>query len=338
MAAGRVVKSVFGDVRLGYLVVETRRFGDWRRFGVDAVGLHVDSLGPDALRFRIDEHACRFLIQRGPAEDVQAIGWQVDNHESFEQVLGRVTAAGVPVAEGAPEEAALRGVERLWRFPGPKGLVQEIFTRPVTPDSPLEMVTSGFVTGGGGMGHVAFTSKKPHQVRGYYNRVFDARLSDYIDETISGVKLKIRFLRVNERHHSVAVVSAQNVPGDPIRTKVQHVNIQAATLDDMVQSYQRMKQTGFALSLGVGQHTNDLELSYYVETPSGFDLEIGWNPILVDENTWEPTTHQGTSIWGHQPVGQTVFDMLARLKILAQSLSREEEDVPELSGIGIGDN
>lgn len=332
------MRNVFGDVQLGYLVVETQRFEDWRRFGADAVGLHVDTLGANALRFRVDEHACRFLIQRGPAEDIQAVGWQVDNHESFEQVLGRVTTAGVPVTEGTSEEAALRGVERLWRFPGPKGIIQEIFTRPLAAAAPLRMLTSGFVTGDGGLGHIAFTSKKPNQARGYYNTVFDARLSDYIDETISGVKLKIRFLRVNERHHSVAVVSTQNLPGDPIRTKVQHVNIQAATLDDMVQSYQRMKQTGFDLSLGVGQHTNDLELSYYVETPSGFDLEIGWNPITVDESTWEPTTHQGTSIWGHQPIGETVFEKLARLKTLAQSLNREEEDVPALSGAGIGDD
>jgi hypothetical protein len=54
-----------------------------------------------------------------------------------------------------------------------------------------------------GMGHVALTTTKPAQLRGYYNTVFDARLSDCIDETINGMKLKIRFLRVNERHHTV---------------------------------------------------------------------------------------------------------------------------------------
>ena len=47
-------------------------------------------------------------------------------------------------------------------------------------------------------------------MRGYYNYVFDARLSDYIDETINSVKLKIRFLRVNERHHSVAITSVNS--------------------------------------------------------------------------------------------------------------------------------
>jgi hypothetical protein len=38
--------------------------------------------------------------------------------------------------------------------------------------------------------------------------------------------------------------------------------------------------------------------------------EVGWNPIVVDEATWEPTTHQGISIWGHKPVGHTIIDKL----------------------------
>ncbi len=119
------------------------------------------------------------------------------------------------------------------------------------------------------------------------------------------MKLKIRFLRVNERHHSVAIASVNALPINPIRTRVQHVNVQVATLDDMVASYQRVKQLGFDMALSVGQHTNDKELSYYAMTPSGFEWEVGWNPIVVDESTWQPTTHQGISIWGHTPEGQT---------------------------------
>ncbi len=48
--------------------------------------------------------------------------------------------------------------------------------------------------------------------------------------------------------------------------------------------------------LAVGQHTNDKELSYYAMTPSGFEWEVGWNPIAVDEKTWEPTAYQGISV------------------------------------------
>ena len=49
-----------------------------------------------------------------------------------------------------------------------------------------------------------------------------------------------RWWWVDERHHSVAI--AVNVlPINPIRTRVQHVNVPVATLDDVLTSYQRVK-------------------------------------------------------------------------------------------------
>ena len=225
------------------------------------------------------------------------------------------------------------------RFPGPNGLTQEIFTRPGLDSTPLDMAArGGFVTGEAGIGHVAVTSTKPHQVRGYYDTVFDARLTDYIDETISGLKFKIRFLRVNQRHHSIAIAAVNRLPINPIRTRVQHLNIQVADLDDMTASYQRINDLGFQMALAVGQHTNDRELSYYAMTPSGFEWEVGWNPIVVDEKTWEPTTYQGISIWGHTREGQTIVEKLAQFKTAAQSLLHREDTVPALACGGIPDD
>ncbi|WP_432142544.1 VOC family protein [Streptomyces sp. bgisy084] len=327
--------SVFGAVHLGYIVIETNRFADWRRFGTDAIGMHHDALSRNLMRFRLDDQECRFLIRRGPAEDVVATGWHVDDHATFERIEARIRAHGVPLTVGTDEEAALRGVERLLRFPGPKGITQEICTTPVTSAEPLRMLASGFVTGEGGMGHIALTSTKPMQTRSYFHTVFDARLTDYIDETFSGVKFKIRFLRVNERHHSIAIAAARGLPIDAVRTRVQHLNVQAAGLDDLAQSYQRVHELGFDMALSVGQHTNDKELSYYARTPSGFEWEVGWNPIVVDETTWEPTTHQGISIWGHLPVGRTIIGKLAQFQAAARSLGRPESTVPSLSGAGI---
>lgn len=324
--------DIFGNVHLGYIVIETDRFADWRRFGRDAIGMHLDESSRDVLRFRLDDHACRFLLQRGPAEDVAALGWQLDDHRTFDEIVSRVAGLGMPFSEGTTEEVALRGVERLVRFPGPNGLAQEIFTRARTSDAPLKMRAGGFVTGDGGIGHVAVTTKKPHQVRGYYDTVFDARLSDYIDETISGLKFKIRFLRVNQRHHSVAIAAVNRLPINPIRTRVQHLNVQVADLDDMTASYQRVKELGFRMALAVGQHTNDRELSYYAMTPSGFEWEVGWNPIVVDEKTWEPTTYQGISIWGHTREGQTIIEKLGQFKTTARSLMHREDVIPALSG------
>ena len=326
--------SAFGAVQLGYLVVESERMREWHRFGADAIGLHVDELANDALRFRLDDHQCRFLITRGPAEDLMAIGWQVTDHETFDRIIRRVTERGVPIDEGTPDEAASRGVEQLWRFAGPKGITQEIFTTAHTTAKPLRMITTGFVTGAAGMGHVAITSRDPQRIHGYYNTVFDSRLSDYIDENISGLTLKIRFLRVNERHHSIAVAGIRGLKIDPIRTKAQHVNIQVADFDDMVSAYQRVRELGFKMAWSIGQHTNDRELSFYCITPAGFELEVGWNPIVVTpelEEAWQVATHQGISIWGHKPVDPGIFDKLGQLRQAALNARKPEITVPGLS-------
>ena len=260
--------NVFGKVHLGYLVIETEKFADWRRFGRDAVGMHLDEALPGVMRFRLDDNQCRFLLQRGPAEDVTALGWELDDHATFETIEARIAGHGVPLTHGSADDAALRGVERFVRFPGPNGLNQEMYVSARRSTQPLQLAASGgFVTGADGMGHVAIASKKPQQMRGYYNTVFDARLSDYIDETINGLKFKIRFLRVNERHHTIAIASANLFPLNPIRTRIQHCNVQVAEINDMTLAYQRVKQLGFDMTLSMGQHTNDRELSFYAMTP-----------------------------------------------------------------------
>ncbi|WP_109524585.1 MULTISPECIES: VOC family protein [Nocardia] len=326
--------SVFGSVHLGYLVVNSQRLHDWRRFGADAIGLHVDRVD-DSLRFRLDDHTCRFLIQPGSAEDITAIGWQIDDHETFDRILARVSDRGVPIEEGSAEQTALRGVERLWRFPGPKGIATEIFTTPVTAVEPLSMLNSGWVTGEAGMGHVAIVSREPEAMRGYYHTLFDSRLTDYCDENISGLKLKIRFLRVNERHHSIAIANIRGIKIDPIRTRVQHVNIQAARLEDMLDSFERVTALGFRMAWSVGQHTNDRELSFYCVTPSGFELEVGWNPVVITperESAWQPCTYPRISIWGHNTVDESVLDKLAQVRQIARSARTPEFTVTELTG------
>ena len=320
-------------------MVESQRLTDWHRFGADAIGLHVDELTRDVLRFRLDDRECRLLIRRGPAEDVVAVGWEIDDHQTFDVVLGRVRAAGLPVVEGTPDEAALRGVERLWRFPGPKGVTTEVFTRARTTSAPLRMQNTAFVTGRSGMGHLAITTTRPEQLHTYWNNLLDLRLSDRITERIGPAKLQIRFLRSGERHHSIALANVAGLRIDPIRTAVQHVNIEVARLEDLLASFHRVTDLGFAMAWSVGQHTNDRELSYYCVTPSGFELEVGWNPVVITpelEATWEPSHYEGISIWGHTVVGENVATVMSKFQAAVRSLREREETVPALSTIPKG--
>jgi hypothetical protein len=53
--------------------------------------------------------------------------------------------------------------------------------------------------------------------------------------------------------------------------------------------------------MSLGRHTNDLMTSFYVRTPSGFEIEYGTGGRVVDDETWEVVPYDAQSIWGHQP-------------------------------------
>jgi hypothetical protein len=106
----------------------------------------------------------------------------------------------------------------------------------------------------------------------------------------------------------------------------------------MTAAYQRVRELGFRMAPGVCQHANDTELSFCAVTPSGLEWEVGWNPVVVDETTWEPTTYQGISTWGHTREGRTIIDKFSQFKTGAASLLRDEDLVPPLAGARIPDH
>ena len=91
-----------------------------------------------------------------------ALGWHLDDHATFDEICRRVADHGVPAVEGREEEAKLRGVERFLRFPGRTAWCRRSTPPPAPHPLPLDIPGTGFVTGAGGLGHVALTTKKPH--------------------------------------------------------------------------------------------------------------------------------------------------------------------------------
>ena len=316
--------NIFGRVNMGYVLVESERFDQWQEFLIEGLGLHLALRREDQMAFRLDNHSRRLIVTKGSAEDIGAIGWQVRCPETLEVIRTRLEQRGVAMTALSKNEALLRGVADAWRINGPKGIAIELFIDAETTDEPLAMLTSGFNSGDCGMGHIALTSKHPETTICFWQKVFDARLSDTIEETISGVTLDITFLRLNSRHHSVAVACTRGLRVDPIRTKIQHLNLEAKTLDDVTQAYVRCRKLGYRMAMSIGQHPNDKEISFYVITPSGFQIELGWNPIHVDETTWQPGAYPQISLWGHTPKDVTALDKAAEFGRSLLSLTRKE--------------
>ncbi|TGK19422.1 extradiol ring-cleavage dioxygenase [Leptospira fluminis] len=317
-------KNLFNFSRLGYAIIESNRLDEWIAFGRDAIGMHAEYLSRDALSFRMDSHTRRILIQKGKLEDFSALGFQLIGEEYLDKILEILKKRKVEIRKGTEAEAVLRGVKSFWGFSGPKGLRIEIFTDPILTDTPLSMLSKGFVTGQFGMGHVAMVSKRPEKTIEFWKEIFGARISDSIRQKLSGMTVDITFLRMNPRHHSVAVASTTGLHLDPLPTRVQHLNIEVKNLEDMTEAYLRCRKLGFEIAHGIGQHPNDLELSFYAITPSGFELEVGWNPIPVSETDWKEMKYKQISSWGHQPEISTVLPRVNEFRRGIASLFRSE--------------
>jgi 2,3-dihydroxybiphenyl 1,2-dioxygenase len=324
------VSSLFGRISLGYMVAESRKLPEWQRFARDGLGVHVDAIDAGTLALRIDAHQRRLIVSDGAAEDLTAIGWQLHDEHALQLALKRLRAASIDVREVAGAEAAARGVERLWAFTGPKRLRFELFTRPLVTDAALQMQASGFVTGTMGLGHFAMTTREPEAALRFFRRTFDARLSDTIEDKLNGITLELSFLRLNERHHSVAIAATRGQRMNPLRTAIHHLNLQAASLDDVTEAYRRLRGMGCSIANAIGQHPNDRELSFYVASPSGFEIELGWNPIVVTEEAeaqWQPGHYRGISLWGHFPESLTLGAKLGQMGRGLASLARKEYTV-----------
>ena len=69
---------------------------------------------------------------------------------------------------------------------------------------------------------------------------------------------------------------------------------------ELREALDRVQAGGHHLSATLGKHTNDKMVSFYVRTPSGFDVEVGCGGIHVDEATWITSEITAPSFWGHR--------------------------------------
>ena len=323
----RAGPDIFGALSMGYLVASARKLTDWKRFACEAIGLHLASATENQLAFRMDEHARRLVIERGDTNDVVAMGWQVKDQETLYIVLQRLAERNVSVELVQGDQAAERGVVFLYRFAGPKGLFIELFLEPLIDRTPLKILSSGFKIGRAGLGHVSVMSRERDRTIAFWQKLFDARISDRI-EISSGkrVALDVTFLRMNERHHSVAIAATRGPRIDMFPTRVQHANIEVSTLDDLTSTFERCQQLGYKISRNIGRHPNDKELSFYLPTPSGFEMEIGWDALVVDESEWQADkVYDRMSNWGHDIPGALSTELgFSHVLHAIRSLGRKE--------------
>ena len=290
--------------QLGYLVLNVSNLGEWEKFAAEVLGLEVAGKGGDgSLYLRMDEYHHRFVLTQGDADDVAAIGWETADQKALGELAGQLNAAGVEVTQGTPEEAKARRVVELIKFKEPSGIPSEAYFGPLmnyqTPFRSPRSIT-GFETGTMGLGHIVIRADDREKSLHFYRDVLGMRISDFIDLSMSrrqALPLTMTFMHCNPRHHSLAFAEF------PMKKRLLHFMLQLKSVDDVGSTYYMVQDKGIPIAGTLGRHTNDHMVSFYMRSPSGFEIEYGWGARTVDDATWKVQKHESGSMWGHRGMG-----------------------------------
>lgn len=276
---------------LGYLAVESPDAKEWLTFGPDILGMEAKQVGDGTIALRMDDHSHRITIHEGPRNRLRYLGWDTGAREALNRITAAAERSGFACTEGTAEECANRAVLGLARITDPAGIDHELFyglevePKSFKPGRPL----SGFITEPQGLGHAVLFVPELASAEVFYTNVLGLRKSDEIHTF-----LDLNFYHCNPRHHSLALAAMPGMRG------LHHIMVQLHELDDVGIAYDLCKQQGLPISMTLGRHTNDRMVSFYVRSPSGFDIEYGWGAIEVDDDSWSVAKFNRTSVWGHE--------------------------------------
>lgn len=291
-----------GIKALGYLVITTQTPAEWDRFLTEVVGVMRADGGPgEAALYRIDDRPFRIWVQPGNEDRLEAAAYEVADEAALVALQAAIAGAGRPVKAGSAEAARARGVTAFFQTSDPAGNGLEFFHGDTRDDvgfmSPAGV--SGFVTGNMGMGHVVFCAPNFSEVHTFYKNVVGFGDTDiprfHFSDSPGDPGMGFAFMHAdNGRHHSIA---AAEMPQSP--AKCVHIMLEMATMADVGKCHDRMRLARVPESATLGRHVNDQTLGFYMQTPGGFDLEIGCDPLVIDYHNWIPTAHLQPSEWGH---------------------------------------
>ncbi len=288
----------FGNCKLGYLAIETRKPGKWRTFNDTLLKLPVAANPDGSFGLQIDDRRQRLIVVAGEKDDVHAVGLEMDSDAALDALAERLTADGTSTRTADAALCAARGVRRLIAFDDPSGVRLEAFVNaaPATVSFTSEFFADGFHSDDSGFGHVVLTTRDLEKSERFYCGVLGFAVTERLALRLGPVDMRGIFLHCNRRHHSIAIFA---VPG---RRKLHHVMLQAAALRDVGVAYERFKSNRVPFSLHLGQHPDpDSTVSFYAATPSGFDIEIGAAGNEIEPVGWRERRLDRVSTWGHKP-------------------------------------
>lgn len=294
-----MASPVFG---LGYVRVQGADLQKWRRFAEQVVGLMAVDDGDGRLLLRMDDWVARILVESGSPETVTeasrvpgvAIGWECRSEEAWASARRAIEDAGVITGDGTGPTPWCRD---CFFFTDPSGFRCELFyggkRDPATQYvSPLGV---RFVTGDQGMGHVTLFADECAKSAEFYSKVLGFQVRE--GKSSDDGNPRAVFMSPNSREHSLALLATADA------SHVGHVLLEVDDVDAVGRAMDRCLDGLAPMTVSIGRHWNDQMVSFYLRTPSGFDIEYGFGGRRVSSVEWSRGEQGGTgltSTWGHR--------------------------------------
>ncbi|MFG2499509.1 VOC family protein [Streptomyces sp. NPDC048441] len=294
------------DIRsLGYLRIETAGLDAWRTYVLDLLGMvTAEDSTESVLNVRIDDRIRRLSFVGGTQDRLLAAGFEVADASALAQAAAELEAAGIAVKPADDATLAERRVQGLIHCTDPAGNPLELYWGQAQDHTPLAAPYGNrFVTGDHlGLGHVVLPAPDMDAAVDFYENLLGFQLRDRMKLPPAAVPTGepgrdfywMNFLSPNRRHHSLGLYPGALPPG------IVHFMVEVERLDDVGFCLDRMNKAGIPIASSLGRHSNDHMVSFYAQAPGGFQVEYGWDGLIVDPATWTAKEITSDSFWGHQ--------------------------------------
>jgi 3,4-dihydroxy-9,10-secoandrosta-1,3,5(10)-triene-9,17-dione 4,5-dioxygenase len=289
---------------LSYFVAQSPDPVAWQRYAEDVLGMMVTPAPTGGLYVKMDERPFRMLIVPGDEARYVASGWELGNEAAFNAAIATLNQADVSWRQGSAEQCEQRGVQALVHVTDPSGNRHELSWGHRSDCQPFvsPQGVPRFITGDMGLGHTVLPAPNFDATLAFAKDVLGFELSDIFNfrPDPSAPPIRIHFLHCkNSRHHSLALAEY------PVPSGCVHVMVEVDNMTEVGRAHDRRLAHEVPLSATLGQHLNDRMTSFYMKTPSGFDLEYGYGGLLVDWQAHSAFEFTRVSLWGHDfSVGQ----------------------------------
>jgi len=249
---------------------------------------------------KLDDWQWRIAIHPSTTEHgLIYAGFEVGGGAELETAVAALSDLGVAARKGSREEARARSVTGIAFTEDPAGNAIELFYGPVMDGKFVSAQGAQYVTGSMGLGHLNLFVSDLAASQDFYMRLLGFRLSDYF---AMGGDASIQFLHCNARHHTIGLAG-----GAPI-DRLQHLMLEMNTIDQVGQCLDRTESAGLTITGTLGRHSNDGVLSFYMESPFGCDVEIGWDGVRIGPD-WIAREFVEGDVWGHKGIAENVGRM-----------------------------